>query len=69
MNRPTLEQIDAIVRAVLAELTRRADSERLTADFFAERLLTERHVEALNEGIGELRIAPGTIVTPLREIF
>ncbi len=58
--------VDAAVRTVLAELrgTTRLD-DRGTSPVFAGRLLSLRHAEALSAGVRVVRIAPGTVVTPL----
>ncbi len=59
--------VDAAVRSVLAELrgTIRLLKERRTAPVFAGRLLSLRHAETLSPGVRVVRIAPGTVVTPL----
>ncbi|MBV8076716.1 MAG: hypothetical protein JO284_09975 [Planctomycetaceae bacterium] len=38
---------------------------RHEAEVFADRLLAQRHIEALPGGTREVRITPGTVVTPL----
>lgn len=58
--------VDAAVRTVLAELrgtTRSID--RGTSPVFAGRLFSLRHAETLPAGSRIVRIAPGTVVTPL----
>jgi hypothetical protein len=65
MDGPTASQVDAAVRAALAELGivgRGSDGREFV---FAERLLALRHAEALPSGVNEVRVAPGTVVTPL----
>ncbi|MDR3623449.1 MAG: hypothetical protein P4L85_29215 [Paludisphaera borealis] len=58
--------VDAAVRTALAELhaaTRPA--QRASAPVFADRLFSLRHAETLSPGTRVVRIAPGTVVTPL----
>ena len=70
---PSLPEVDAAVRAVLADLfapTRpgSATNGRRPAtadDVFAGRLLSLREAERLSEGLRAVRVAPGTVVTPL----
>ena len=67
MNGPTNAQVDAAVREVLDGLNlglgrRGAGS---IVEVFAGRLLSLRQVEGLGAGTAELRVAPGTVVTPL----
>lgn len=57
--------VDAAVRTVLDELRGAMRSGRKTAPVFAGRLFSLRHAEALSPGDREVRIAPGTVVTPL----
>lgn len=57
MNEPTIRQVDEAVRAVLGGI-------ELHDGVFAGRLLGLKHVGAL-AGSNEVRIAPGTVVTPL----
>src|SRR4051794_22855615 len=66
MTHPTPQQVDAAVRAVLAERGRGARREaRPDVEPFAGRLLSVRVVEALRAGTREVWIAPGTVITPL----
>src|SRR4051812_39015022 len=64
MSGPTITQVDAAVRAALAEargpLPRPGEPE-----IFAGRLLSVREVARLSGATKEVRIAPGTVVTPL----
>lgn len=64
MNRPGPDQIDAIVRAVLGELARLSGPNEPVDHVFSERLLSERHAAGIPEGTRELKVAPGTVVTP-----
>ena len=58
MIQPTPSEVDAVIRAVLSGSDR-------GAKVFADRLFALRHAEALPDGSREVRIAPGTVVTPL----
>ncbi len=59
-------QIDAIVRAVVAELNRRqAVAVEPARDVFSGKLLNLAAAESLRHDQTEIRIAPGTVVTPL----
>jgi hypothetical protein len=65
MNDPTPEQVEAAVRSVLAGFdvgSRRQEPEELV---FGGRLFALRHAEALADGIREVRLSPGTVITPL----
>lgn len=64
-NAPTIPQVEAAVRAVLAERHRARSVSEPGVDVFAGRLLSERHVQDLDGTIRTLRLAPGTVVTPL----
>jgi hypothetical protein len=55
--------VDAVVRAVLAELARR-NGHKEDGQVFAGRLLGQSQVEAL-DGVKEIKVAAGTVVTPL----
>lgn len=61
---PTIEQVDAAVKAVLGTLQRSpvADS---AVRMFAGRLLAERHVETFDPALTTIGLAPGTVITPL----
>jgi hypothetical protein len=65
MNGPTIAQVDAAVRAVLAGLGIGREAYESDVEVFAGRLLTLRHAEGLAPGVREIRVAPGTVVTPL----
>lgn len=68
MNTPTIQDVEAAVRSVLFD--RRGGSEAKRRDeLFADRLLSLRHAEALPAGVREVRVAPGTVVTPLARDF
>lgn len=65
MTEPSLEQVEAAVRVVLAGFavgSRRQEPERWN---FQGRLFAFKHAEALADGIREVRLAPGTVVTPM----
>jgi hypothetical protein len=69
---PELREVDAAVRSVLAERfstprDRGIDGSvaREGDDRFSGRLLSLREAESLPEGLRALRVAPGTVVTPL----
>jgi hypothetical protein len=58
--------VDAAVRTVLAELRGAMQpADRKTTPVFAGRLFSLRQAEALSPGARVIRIAPGTVVTPL----
>lgn len=76
MNEPNAQQVDAAVRAVLAQLGGRAQGAGraqwaegreggAATQPFAGRLFACSHAEALPVGTSEVRVAPGTVVTPL----
>src|SRR4051812_13628462 len=60
-----IAEVDRAVRSVLAELRREPTPALPRAEVFADQLLSLRHVERLAAGTREVRIAPGTVVTPL----
>jgi hypothetical protein len=60
-----IRAVEQAVRAVLAELLNPATDAHDHGTVFPERLLLLRHAEALPRGTREIRIAPGTVVTPL----
>src|SRR4051794_21176908 len=67
-----IAEVDAAVRSVLASRgwNRQTDRQGAGAEVFAERLFALRHAEALPAANREVRVAPGTIVTPLaRELL
>lgn len=69
MRNPTANEVDTAVRSALAEIGRArgriAAAKAVEADVFAGRLLGLRDAEALAGSCREVRIAPGTVVTPL----
>ncbi len=74
MNRPaTPEQVDAAIKAVLREFGWALDPDcgKIDGEFevFAERLLTLKHLEMLESTTQEIRITPGTVVTPLAKEY
>lgn len=64
-NGPTAREIEAIVRAVLAELGHAPTSTPLESPTISGRLLSLRQIEALPPGTREVRLTAGTVVTPL----
>jgi hypothetical protein len=65
-GRDPIAIVDAAVRAVLADRPGGTRSDRrASAPVFADRLFSLRHAEALAPGTSVLRVAPGTVVTPL----
>ena len=66
---PTSLEIDAIVQAVVAELKRRTapahKAPEAALPVFGGKLLSVAQVEAIRSGEFEVRVAPGTVVTPL----
>jgi hypothetical protein len=64
-----IEGVNAAIRSVLAGLGQAARPVRQDAEIHAEKLLALRHAEALPSAIREVRIAPGTVVTPLARDF
>ncbi len=62
-----IAEVDAAVRSVLRGDDRRAAGveEAIGGSLFAERLFSLRHAEGLPAHWVEVRIAPGTVVTPL----
>jgi hypothetical protein len=62
-----IAQVDAAVRSVLATRGRGPRTERrgVETEVFAGRLFSLRHAEALAGGTREVRVAAGTVVTPL----
>ncbi|QDV36656.1 hypothetical protein [Tautonia plasticadhaerens] len=66
MTSPTIAQVDAAVRAVLAGIRRApAPGRRRPAGAFAGRLLGERQVEAIGPEVREIRVGPATVITPI----
>jgi hypothetical protein len=64
-NTDPIRAVESAVRAVLGELLRPVGNAVEGEAVFAERLFLLRHAEALPRGTREIRIAPGTVVTPL----
>lgn len=66
-HRALIAEVDSAVRAVLATLGRgpRPDRREAGGDVFADRLFALRHAEALPSSTHEVRVAPGTVVTPM----
>lgn len=71
---PSLEDVNAAVWSVLSELARSARANgqargrsvfKPDGEVFAGRLLSLREAEKVPAGVGELKVAPGTVVTPL----
>jgi hypothetical protein len=60
-----IRMVDDAVRSVLETLLRRSSPVSSSSPIFAERLFALRHAEALAPGTREVRVAPGTVVTPL----
>lgn len=73
MSRHSVEQVAAAVSEVLRDLARPRASAGSTGlphpDVFADRLLSLRQAEALATRKREVRIAPGTVITPLARDF
>ncbi len=65
MIMPTPAQIDAIVQAVIAELGRRGATQE--APVFAGRLFGLLQAEAVGTDEREVRIAAGTVITPMAQ--
>jgi hypothetical protein len=67
MTTPNGIDIDAVVRAVMAELARRNGKPRHEENgrVFAGKLLGQREVEVLDGVVKEIHVRPGTVVTPL----
>ena len=63
----TAIDVDAVVRAVLAELARRDGQPKRqeTGQIFAGKLLGQAQVEALDGTVKDIQVARGTVVTPL----
>jgi hypothetical protein len=60
-----IEEVNAAVRSVLTGRGDDASRQSRDAEVFAGKLLALRHAEALPSTSREIRIAPGTVVTPL----
>jgi hypothetical protein len=59
--------VDAVVRAVLAELARRQRQPKVSENgqVFAGKLLGQSQVDALDVDVREIKVNSGTVVTPL----
>lgn len=64
MNGPTIDDVVAAVRLVLGDRARRPEAS-VRDDRFAGRLLSLRTAEMLPRGTREVKVAPGTVITPL----
>src|SRR4051794_22653128 len=66
-HRALIADVEAAVRSVLATQGGGSNGMRRTAEdeVFAERLFAVRHAEGLSAVVHTVRIAPGTVVTPL----
>ena len=62
MTQPSIQDVDAAVRSILFARGRAATN---GGEVFAERLLSLRQAESLGRGTIEVKVAPGTVVTPL----
>lgn len=71
MRGPSASEVDAAVRSVLAELRVRsapregAAGRTIGGSFFAGRVLGLKVAEGLGAGTTEVRVGPGTVITPL----
>jgi hypothetical protein len=61
-----IQQVDRAVRSILQG---RDGGPEGDGGIFAGRLLSLRHAEALRAGTREVRVAPGTVITPLARDF
>lgn len=59
--------VEEAVRSVLGVSVRQRATRPAQEAMFAERLFSLRHVEALLPGTREVRVAPGTVITPLAQ--
>jgi hypothetical protein len=57
--------VDEAVRSVLGEVAPEAGPRNQGGEVFPERLFSLRHAEALARGVREVKVAPGTVITPL----
>ena len=66
---PSWSEVNAAVMAVLGSFVRPSRSVGTSAkargEVFVERLFALRHAEAIHDGIDEVRVLAGTVVTPL----
>ncbi len=72
-NEPSLLDVDAAVRSVLSELFAASrvigSRSRQPDEVFAGRLMSLRQAESLPRGLQDVRVAPGTVITPLAREF
>ncbi len=73
-NGPGLSEVDAAVRAVLADrrapvLANSSKFREPEGDVFAGRLLSLSQAELLGPGLRTVKVAPGTVVTPLAKDY
>jgi hypothetical protein len=70
---PSWTEVNAAVMAVLGELGRSSRSapgiSREAGEVFVERLFSLRHAEGLIDGLTEIRVAAGTVITPMARDF
>jgi len=70
---PSWTEVNAAVMAVLVEFGRSSrpagNSSRDRGEVFVDRLFSLRHAEAVADGSDEVRVAPGTVITPLARDF
>lgn len=72
MKNPSADEVAAAIRSVLSDLfgTARVPARLAShAEVFAGRLFALRHAEALTPSAREVRLSPGTVVTPLARDF
>lgn len=62
-----IRTVDEAVRSVLGLNRYPAPARDVVDAIFAERLFSLRHAEALGPGAREVKLAPGTVVTPLAQ--
>jgi hypothetical protein len=68
-SQPTIQEVEAAVRAVVLGRNGRPGTAPRGADVFPGRLLSLRLAEAIGAGTREVRVAPGTVITPLARDF
>src|SRR4051812_6394077 len=73
MTGPSLQDVEFAVWSVLAEIRgvpgRNGRGHGQKSEVFAERLFSLRHAEGLPAAAREVRLVPGTVVTPLARDF
>src|SRR5262245_58243801 len=62
-----IREVDEAVRSVLGWSRGQGTARTSDESTFADRLFSLRHAEALRPGTTEIRVAPGTVVTPLAQ--